>query len=97
MPSQIKVPHARQVALYASTDNIDARLIYVTPKKIEPYKLENVRRHREALLNIAKAVENFLSLSDDPQFFKTIIVPDVDSFYWSNPQSRQLAYEHWSI
>jgi len=38
-----------------------------------------------------------LSLSDDPEFYKTIIVPDVDSFYWSNPTQRQLAFEHWQI
>ena len=97
MPSEIKTNHARQVALYATSDNIDARLIYVTPKKLEAYKLENIREHRQALLNIAVKVENFLALSDDPQYFLTITVPDVDSFYWSNPQSRQLAFEHWGI
>src|SRR5207344_1395636 len=97
MPSQIKIPHARQVALYATSDNVDARLIYVTPKKIEPYRLENIRRHREALKQIARRVENFLSLSDDPDFYKTIVVPDLDSFYWASPISRQLAFEHWQI
>jgi hypothetical protein len=97
MPSEIKIPHARQVALYASSDNIDARLVYVTPKKIEAYHLVNVREHRQALANVAKCVENFLALSDDPQFFLSITAPDVDSFYWSNPQSRQLAFEHWGV
>jgi hypothetical protein len=97
MPSEIKTNHARQVALYAESDNIDARLIYVTPKKLEAYRLENIREHRQALLNIAQRVENFLALSDDPYYFLTITVPDVDSFYWGNPQSRQLAYENWGI
>jgi hypothetical protein len=97
MPSEIKVPHARQVALYASSDNVDARLIYVTPKRLEAYRLENIRDHRQALLNIAVRVENFLSLSDDPNFFTTITAPDVDSFYWAAPASRQLAFEFWGV
>jgi len=97
MPSEIKITHARQVSLYAPTDNHDARLVYVTPKKIEAYSLENIPAHRGALLNIAKRVENFLSLSDDPDFFVGITVPDVDSFYWTEPAARQLAYEIWNI
>jgi hypothetical protein len=97
MPSEIKKSHARQVALYASSDNVDARLIYVTPKKLEAYKLENIREHRMALVNIAKCVESFLDLSDDPEYFKRIVVPDLESFYWSNPPARQLAFDHWGI
>jgi len=97
MPSQIKVGHARQVSLYAESDNIDARLIYCTPKRLEVYGLENVRRHRDALHKIALSVEKFLALSDDPEFFVSITVPDLDSFYWANPPARQLAYEIWGV
>lgn len=98
MPSEIKIPHARQVALYtaAISDNIDGRLTYCTPKKRTTYRLENARAHREALYEIARRVERFLTLSDDPQFFLGITVPDLDSFYWGGP-ARQLAYEHWKI
>lgn len=96
MPSSIKVPHARQVAFYAMSDNMDARLTYVTPKKCETYRLENIREHREALYQIARRVENFLALSDDPEFFTSITAPDVESFYWGGP-ARQLAYENWAI
>ena len=97
MPSQIKVGHARQVSLYAESDNIDARLIYCTPTRLEVYGLENVRRHRDALHKIALSVEKFLALSDDPEFFVSITVPDLDSFYWANPPARQLAYEIWGV
>lgn len=97
MPSQIKTGHARQVALYALSDNVDARLIYVTPKRLEVYGLENIKRHRDALHKIALAVEKFLALSDDPQFFVDITAPDLDSFYWGTPPARQLAYEVWGI
>jgi hypothetical protein len=42
-------------------------------------------------------VENFLSLSDDPKFFTAIVAPDLDSFYWSAPHMRQLAFEHFGV
>ena len=50
-------------------------LCYVTPKRIEIYGLENIRKHRDALRRIAKSVEKFLALSDDPAFFVDITVP----------------------
>jgi hypothetical protein len=96
LPSKIKIPHARQVALYASSDNMDARLTYCTPKKVATYKLENIREHRAALHQIALRVEKFLALSDDPKFFLGITAPDLESFYWGGP-ARQIAYEHWGI
>jgi hypothetical protein len=96
MPSLIKTGHARQVAHY-SGGNTDARLAYVTPKKLEVYKLENIAEHRQSLTNIAKRIQKLRSLSDDPQFFIDITVPDVDSFYWTPPAARALAYQYWGI
>lgn len=96
LPSSIKIPHARQVGLYASSDNMDARLTYCTPKKVATYKLENIREHRAALHQIALRVEQFLSLSDDPKFFLNITVPDLESFYWGGP-ARDIAFQHWGI
>jgi hypothetical protein len=96
MPSAIKIGHARQVALYAS-DNADARLSYITPKKAKTYRLENKREHREALRQIAIRIENFLAQSDDPQFFVNVTAPDLESFYWTPPAARQAAFEHWKI
>lgn len=98
LPSQIKIPHARQVALYASaSDNTDARLTYVTPKKRATYHLENVREHLNALHRIALAVERFLSLSDDPEFFVGITAPDLESFYFAPPMARQAAFDVWAV
>lgn len=97
MPGEIKVAHARQVAHYATSDNIDARLVYVTPKRIEIFRLENVRAHREALVRIAATVEKFLALSDDPDELMARVAPDLDSFYWSTAEMRQIAYEQWRI
>jgi hypothetical protein len=76
---------------------MEARLTYVTPKKCATYALENIREHREALHQIALRIENFLALSGDPEFFKSITAPDLESFYWSGPTARQLAFEHWGV
>jgi hypothetical protein len=97
MPSQIKVNHAKQVALYVTSNNAAARITYATPKKCVTYNVENTDAHRTALHQIALKVEKFLALSNDPQFFIDITVPDLDSFYWTAPAARQLAYEHWHI
>ena len=99
LPSQIKIPHARQVALYvaASGGDMDARLTYVTPKKCATYKLENIPEHLRALENIAKAVQAFLSVSDDPMELASMVVPDLDSFYFNEAAARQAAFEVWGI
>ena len=97
MPGEIKVGHARQISLYAMSDNYGAAAMYVTPKKSALYRLENAREHRNALYQLALRVENFLALSEDPAFFLGVTAPDLDSFYWTNPAARQLAFEHWHI
>lgn len=97
LPSQIKMAHARQVALYCASDNYSGRLSYVTPKKRATYLLENVREHRNALHQIALKVEAFLALSEDPEFFVNITAPDTESFYWSPPEARQAAFATWGV
>jgi hypothetical protein len=98
LPSSIKIPHARQVALYATMtgDNVDARLTYCTPKKKATYALENTRDHLNALHQIALRCEAFLALSDDPAFFVNITAPDFESFYWGGP-ARQVGFETWGF
>jgi hypothetical protein len=97
MPSKVKIPHARQIALYAASDNLRAGATYVTGKKIATYALENIREHRHALHQIALRCERFLALSDDPEFFASIVAPDLESFYWTPPEARQTAGEVWRI
>lgn len=97
LPSAVKVPHARQVALYVTTNNADARVSYVTPKKRATYRIDNIDAHRQALHQIALRCEAFLSLSDDPQFFTQITAPDFESFYWSGPPARQIGFETWGF
>lgn len=95
LPSQNKIPHARQVALYAASDNMDGRLTYVTPKKVATYRVENIREHRNALHQIALSVEAMLSLGDAERI-KRLVMPDLESFYWGGP-NRQLAFDHFGV
>jgi hypothetical protein len=95
LPSQNKIPHARQVALYAASDNMDGRLTYVTPKKVATYRVENIREHRNALHQIALSVEAMLSIGD-PERIKRLVMPDLESFYWGGP-NRQLAFDHFGV
>jgi hypothetical protein len=99
LPNKIKVNHARQVALYAAVlgNNIDARLTYVTPKKVATYRLENIDEHLAALRKIALTIQSFLSLSKDPIELASLVVPDTDSFYFNDPLTRQAAFEVWGI
>jgi hypothetical protein len=97
LPLAVKFPHARQVALYVTSNNADGRVSYVTPHKRVTFQVDNVDAHRQALRQIALRVECFLSLSDDPRFFLNICAPDLESFYWSGPAARQLAFEHWGV
>jgi hypothetical protein len=97
LPSSIKVPHARQTALYVTSNNADARVTYITPKKHTTYQVENINEHRAALHQIALRCEAFLALSDDPKFFTEITAPDFESFYWSGPPARQIGFEIWGF
>jgi hypothetical protein len=96
LPQAIKIPHARQVALYVTSNNADARVTYVTPHKHITYLVDNVDQHRHALHQIALRCERFLALSDDADFFSKIIVPDLESYFWGGP-ARQLAFDIWRI
>ena len=99
LPSKISINHARQVALYraARGDNLSARVTYVTSKKTATYELENAREHVDALAKIALQIQNFLAISEDPMKLASIVVPDVDSFYFNDPSIRQAAYDLWGI
>lgn len=99
LPSKISINHARQVALYiaARGDNLEARISYVTSKKSATYTLENGREHLKALHAIGMTIQRFLEISDDPKVLASLVVPDVDSFYFNEPVTRQQAFEIWGI
>lgn len=99
LTSKIKQNHARQVALYraARGDNLEAMVTYITSKKRATYALENAREHVAALGKIGLTIQKFLSLSEDPMELASLVVPDVESFYFDDPATRQTVFEIWGI
>ena len=99
VPSKISTNHARQVSLYAAAKGGGAtgRLAYVSTKKSAVYELENVPEHVKALGEIGKAIQKFLSISADPKELAQLVIPDVDSFYFNDPITRQAAFEIWGV
>ncbi len=98
LPSKISTNHARQVSLYAACREIALpRVCYATPKKVACYELENAAEHLAALVATGKAIQKFLSISADPRELASMVVPDVDSFYFNDPLTRQAAFEVWGV
>jgi hypothetical protein len=93
LSSEISAGHARQIALYAYGTNDAAGIAYCTPAKIGIYRLEDAATHTAAMANIARRLEAFLSLSDDPARLCAAVCPDFESFYWSDPHTRALGRE----
>jgi hypothetical protein len=70
---------------------------YITSKKRATYALENAREHVAALGKIGLTIQKFLSLSEDPMELASFVVPDVESFYFDDPMTRQTVFEIWGI
>jgi len=56
-----------------------------------------VPEHVRALERIAFTIQRFLAISDDAKVLASLVVPDTDSFYFSDPVTRQAAYEVWGL
>lgn len=99
LPSEIPPKHARQVALYSAFRNhdYDPRLAYITPKKSAVYRLENAEEHMKSLERIAFSVQRLLSVSRDPMEIAGLVAPDVESFYFNDPDIRRAAFSVWGI
>lgn len=98
VPSEISTHHARQGALYkAASGWRECRFAYCSAKRSAVYLLENADEHLEALFKICRAIERFLSISEDPNFLASIVMPDVDSFYFSDALARQNALTVFGI
>lgn len=95
LASEISTSHARQLALYgaAVSDNYGLRVGYFTPKKRAVYQVENAKQHLDSLVRIARAIDRFLDISDDPNELLQLVVPNTSSFYFSDPITRQKAFE----
>jgi hypothetical protein len=98
LPSSPSVPHLRQVSLYmAATGAEDGRIAYITSKKSGMYSVENVQSHIDSITKAALTIQRFLSISKDPMELAGLVVPDVDSFYFNDPITRQSVREVWGL
>jgi hypothetical protein len=102
-PSQIGDAHGRQGAVYASAHgNFGMRFAYAKPapgktdkRQVIVYEMsgDDVRRHLAALRAIALSLGRFLAISNDARELAGPIVPDFDSFWWSEPTARAAGRE----
>ena len=69
----------------------------MTSKKSDTYQLENAADHLKSLHKIGLTIKAFLSASKDSRELASMVVPDVDSFYFNDPITRQSAYDVWGI
>ena len=96
-PKAIKPSHARQVALYATSNNLAGKVTYVTGKRRATYDVDNIQQHRNALHRIAINCERFLALSDDPEFYLGILAPDIEHYFFAPEEVRKAAFNLWGI
>jgi hypothetical protein len=97
LSSDITATHARQVALYTFGTNNEARVGYFTPAKRGVYRLSDAEQRIGELVNLARRLERFLSVSDDPAVLAGMVVPDVDSFWYSDATTRSNAREVYGL
>ena len=98
LPSTIGASHGRQGAVYATAHgNFGMRFAYAKPapakgdgRQVQVLEMsgDELREHLAALRLIALSLGRFLALSHDAREFAGLIVPDFDSFYWSDPSVR---------
>ena len=98
LPSAICDAHGRQGAVYAKAHgNYGMRFAYVKPTAgkqdgraavVYEMSADDVRRHLQALQQIALRLGRFLSLSSDPHELAGLLVPDFEHFWWSHPIGR---------
>lgn len=96
IPTEMSDAHCLQGGIYASAmHNHQVRFAYVSAKKIAVYVLDTPAAHISRAVRVAKAIENFLSLSDDSELLTRCFSPDLSSFYWGDASARALANEIW--
>ncbi len=97
LPSCISDSHGRQGAVYAKAHgNYGMRMAYVKPaigrdgRSVAVYEMsaDDIRRHLEALRQIALRLERFLALSSDAEEIARLLVPNYDAFWWNHPVTR---------
>ena len=103
LPSQLSTAHARQGAIYAKAfGNYGMRFCYSKPRAgkgdgrscvVLELDRDQAAAEIAALTNIAQLLERFLRLSKDKHELLGLVIPNYESFYWSNPSTRAKGLE----
>lgn len=97
LPSETSAAHARQVAGYVHGTNHEGRVGYFTNKKHGVYRVEDADRRFNELVNIARRIDRFLALSKDPWELASLVIPDADHYFFSDPRAAQNRAEVYGI
>lgn len=98
LPSAIPDTVNRQLSIYAVAENCDAMVdyVYVTSKKAEmiSMQVENIDEHINTVRNVAYAIMNLLSYSNDKNEIASLFYPNYDSWLWGKDEIK-LAKTIW--
>jgi hypothetical protein len=98
LPSAIPDTVNRQLSIYAKAENCDAMVdyVYVTSKKAEmiSMQVENIDEHINTVRNVAYAIMNLLSYSNDKNEIASLFYPNYDSWLWGKDEIK-LAKTIW--
>ena len=97
MPTDIEIPHKRQVSLYIHGTNMTGRVAYFTPTQEMVFMLEDNARHLEELRQIAIRLQNFLALSDDREKLIASVVPNYANWTWADAYTRGVGKETFGV
>jgi len=97
MPTDIEMPHKRQVSLYIHDTNYTGRVAYFTPTQEMVFVLEDNARHLEELRQIAIRLQNFLALSNDREKLIASVVPNYANWTWADAYTRGVGKETFGV
>lgn len=82
MPSQPRPDHARQVSLYRAARNRRGALLYVTPKKMAQYEIDDTTMNASlaSMRNDAVALSRFLASQPDAESAARALPIDTDHY-----------------
>lgn len=97
MPTDIEIPHKRQVSLYIHGTNMTGRVAYFTPTQEMVFVLEDSARHLEELRQIAIRLQNWLSLTNDKEKLIASVVPNYANWTWADAYTRGVGREVFGL
>ncbi len=100
MPSKVSDAHARQVSVYAKALDCSPVLDYIhvsaKENQVVTMPVDNVDEHITVVRQVALAIMNLLSFSNDKQVIANLFYPNFDDWKWKEDEIN-FAKTIWSI